>query len=418
MTKFSIAVAFCLGSFAVNAQSLDDINKLLGAEKYVEAKAAIDKHLEDPKNQAKSDAWYFKGRVYNAYSFGNTISDVDKYNLKTQAFEAFKKNQQLDKNDVRLKLEAWNSYLNLYASLYDVGASSFNAKDFDNAFNAFKAAQEVENYILAKNYTYDGAKLNALDTGLVLNTAIAAMQAKKEGDALVYYRKLTDAAVSEKQYMEVYEYLVDYYSKKDDQASLLPLLEKAKTLYPQNEYWIDVEMETVRKKNDKPALFAKYDELIAKDPSSFLLSYNYSIDLFNDIYVGENKPADQTEAKEKLTTVLKNAIANDKGIDASVLMTKHLYNVSSDLSIAANLVKGTKPEDVKKKADLTAKTKTAMAEFITYGNKVSAYYDAQEKLKPIENAKYKELLANMSEVYNYLKDTKKQADTDKKRAAL
>ena len=302
--------------------------------------------------------------------------------------------------------------------MYDVGASSFNAKDFDNAYNAFKAAQEVENYILAKNYTYEGAKLNALDTGLVLNTAIAAMQAKKEEDALLYYRKLTDAGVSEKQYQEVYEYLVDYYSKKDDQANLQPLLDKAKQLYPQNEYWVDVEMETVRKKNDKPALFAKYDELIAKDPSSFLLSYNYSIDLFNDIYVGENKPADQTEAKEKLTTVLKNAIANDKGIDASVLMTKHLYNVSSDLSIAANMVKGTKPEDVKKKADLIAKTKTAMGEFISYGDKVAAYYDAQQKLKPMENAKYKELLANMSEVYNYLKDTKKQAETDKKRAAL
>ena len=419
MTKFSIVAAFCLGSFGLQAQSLDDVNKLLNEEKYVEAKAAIDKLMTDPKNQAKSDAWYFKARTYNAYSFSKTIPDAEKYNAKLQAFEAFKKTQELDKNDVRLKLEGYSSYLNLYAGLYDVGAGAFNAKDYDQAFNAFKSALDVENFILNRKYTYEGTNLYALDTSLVLNTAIAAMQAKKEDEALVYYKKLVDGNVSEKQYQEVYEYLVDYYIKKDDQANLQPTLEKAKRFYPQSDFWIDVEMEAVRKKGDKPALFAKYEELIAKNPTNFLLTYNYAIDLFNNVYVGENKDADQTAEKEKLTTALKAAIANDKGIDATVLMTKHLYNLSSDLSIAANLAKGTKPEDIKKKADLTAKTKAAMNEFLSYGDKVAAHYDPQvATLKPVDKAKYKELLANMSEVYNYLKDPKKQAEIDKKRATL
>ncbi|RYE14167.1 MAG: SGNH/GDSL hydrolase family protein, partial [Sphingobacteriales bacterium] len=88
------------------------------------------------------------------------------------------------------------------------------------------------------------------------------------------------------------------------------------------DFWTDIEMEAVRKKGDKPALFAKYEELIARNPSSYLLTYNYAIDLFNNIYVGDNKLADENAAKEKLTAVLKSAIANDKGIDATVLMTK------------------------------------------------------------------------------------------------
>lgn len=422
MTKFSIAVAFCLGSLAVNAQSLDDVNKLLGSEKYTEAKAAIDKHMADPKNATKSDAWYFKGRTYNAYSYEKTLSEADRYNLKMQAFDAFKKAQELDKNDVRMKLESYNSYLNLYASLYDVGANAFNAKDYENAYNAFKAAQDVEHFIIEKKYTYPNVTLYALDTGLVLNTAIAAMQAKKDNEALVNYRKLVDGNVSDKQYEQVYEYLVDYYYKNKDAGNLTPILEKAKRFYPENEFWTDLEMETVReevkKSGDNAPLFAKYEELIAKNPTNYLLNYNYSIDQFNAIYVGEKKPADENAAKEKLTATLKNAIANDKGIDASVLMTKHLYNASSDLSIAANLAKGTKPEEVKKKADLTAKTKTAMQEFLTYGDKVAAYYDAQPSLKNAEKAKYRELLTNMSEVYNYLKDPKKMAETDKKKGAL
>ncbi|RYY50284.1 MAG: hypothetical protein EOO06_04425 [Chitinophagaceae bacterium] len=422
MTKFSIVVALCLGSLGAAAQNLDDVNKLLNAEKYAEAKAAVDKHLEDPKNAAKSEGWYFKGRAYNAYSYDKSLSPAEKLNLKTQAFEAFKKNQALDKLDIRMKSEMYNSYLNLYASMYDVGAAAFNAKDYENAYNAFKAAQDVESFILDKKYTYNEAKLYTLDTSLVLNTAIAAMQAGKKDEAIAYYRRLTDGNVSDKQYQEVYEYLVDYYSKNGDAANLQAILDKAKKFYPQSEYWADMELEAVRaavkKTGDNAPLFAKYEELIAANPTNYLLNFNYSIDQFNQLYVGDKKNADEDAAKAKLTSTLNNAVAADKGIDASLLMTKHLYNVSSDLSIAANLVKGTKPEDVKKKADLTAKTKTAMAEFLKYGDKVAAYYDAQASLKPVEKAKYKELLTNMSEVYSYLKDAKKMAETDKKKSSL
>lgn len=418
MTKFSIVVLLCVSSLGINAQSIDDVNKLLDQKKLPEAKAAIDKHIADPKNSAKSDAWYFKGRVYNAYSYDKTLPDAERYNLKSAAFEAFQKNQQLDNNDIRMKVESHASYFDIYLGLYDVGAQSFNNKDFENSFNAFKKALEVESFILSKNYTNDNIKLNALDTGLVLNTAITAMQAKKEDEAVNYYMKLVNANVGDKQYQEVYEYLVDYYNKKGDAASMQPILDKAKKFYPQNDYWTDVEMENVRKTGDKAALMAKYEEMIAANPSNYLLVYNYSIDQFNAVYVGDAKPADPDAAKEKLSATLKSAIALDKGIDASVLMTKHLYNQSSDLSVEVTKIKGTKPEDVKKRTDLAAKTKASMTEFLSYGDKVSAHYDAQATLKPIDKAKYKELLTNMSEVANYLKDTKKAADLDKKKASL
>ncbi|MFT3980879.1 MAG: hypothetical protein QM687_10450 [Ferruginibacter sp.] len=418
MKKFSIVFASCFVTVSMMAQSVDDVNKLLGDQKYAEAKAAIDKHLADPKNSGKAEGWYFKGRTYNAYSYDKTLPETERYILKSDAFDAFKKNQELDKNDMRMKLENYASYLDLYGGLYDVGANSFNSKDYETALKGFKKALDVEKYILSKGYTYKDIKLNALDTGLVLNTAIAAMQLKRDEEAVAAYRQLTDANVSDRQYQEVYEYLVDYYAKKADQANLQPLLEKGKKFYPASEFWTDVEMDAVRKSGDKPALFAKYEELIANNPTSFLLPYNYAIELYNNLYVGDAKPADTDAAKAKLTDVLKKSIANDKGIDATVLMTKHLYQVSSDLSIAANMVKGTKPEDVKKKADLVAKAKASMNEFLSYGDKVIAWNDAQASLKPVQKATYKELLANMSEVYNYLKNPTKAAELDKKRAAI
>ncbi|HRE63874.1 MAG TPA: hypothetical protein PKU77_08800 [Ferruginibacter sp.] len=419
MKKFSIVVTACLATFSLMAQSTDDVNKLLGNEKYAEARTAIDKHMADPKNAGKSESWYFKGRTYNAYSYDKTLSATDKLNLKSDAFDAFKKAQELDKNDMRMKLENYGSYLDLYAALYEVGANSFNSKEYENALNSFKKAMEVEKYILAKGYSYKDVKLNALDTPLVLNAAVAAMQAKKEDESVGFYRQLTDANVSGPDYKDIYEYLVDYYFKKEDKANLDVMLPKAKTLYPENEFWTDIEIEAVKKSGDKAALFAKYDELISKNTTSFLLPYNYSIEQYNLLYVGDEKPANAEVAIAKLTETLNKAIANDKGIDATFLMTKHLYQVSSDQSVEITKIKGTKPEDVKKKADLTAKAKASMNEFLGYGDKVIAFYEPQAAtLKPVQKATYKELLTNMSEVYTYLKNTAKAAEIDKKKAAL
>ena len=418
MTKISIVLLLCFCSIAAMSQSLDDINKLMGDKKFTQAKTAIDKHLADPKNATKSDAWYFKGRIYNSLSYDSTVSPMDAYNYKLEAFNAFKKTQELDKNDIRLKVEQYRSYLDLYLGLYDLGARFYNNKDFKNAFNSFKNALEVKDFIMSKNYAFTEVKMNALDTSLVLNTSIAASQDKNDEMAVLYYRQLTDANVSDKNLQEVYEFLADYYSKKGDAANLQAILDKGRKLYPQNEYWTDLEMETVRKTGDKDALFAKYEKMIADNPTSFTLTYNYSIDLFNNLYAKDAKPADIDAAREKLTAALKAAIANDKGIDATVLMTKHLYNVSSDLSIAANLAKGTKPEEIKKKATLVAETNKKMDEFLVYAQQVAVYFDGQASLKPVQKATYQELLGNMSEIYNYKKDAKKAAETDKKRSSL
>ena len=419
MTKISILFLLCLCSFSGMAQSLDDINKLMEKKQFNEAKTAIEKHLADPKNSAKSDGWYFKGRIYNSLSYDTVTAPADAYAYKLQAFDAFKKTQELDKNDLRLKVEAYRSYLDLYLGLFDLGAKFYNTKDYKNASNSFKQALDVKDFMMSKNYTFTEVKLYALDTSLVLNTAIAAAQDKNEDMAVVYYRKLTDANVSDKSFQEVYEFLADYYTRKADLTSQQAILQKGKKLYPQNEYWTDLEMETVRKTGDKTALFAKYEEMMVNNPSSFLLPYNYAIDLFNSFYAKGVKSENISAAsKEKLNSILKLAIANDKGIDASVLMTKYLYNVSSDMSIAANLIKGTKPEDVKRKAAMVAETIKKMDEFLAYGLKVAAFYDALPTMKPVQKATYQELLSNMSEVYNYKKDTKKAAETDKKRQAL
>ena len=69
-------------------------------------------------------------------------------------------------------------------------------------------------------------KLYPLDTSLVLNTATSAIQAKKTDEAVMYYRKLTDADVAGKDYEEVYEFLVDHYSKRMMMPTCLKCLQR------------------------------------------------------------------------------------------------------------------------------------------------------------------------------------------------
>mgnify|MGYP000974197756 FL=1 len=115
---------------------------------------------------------------------------------------------------------------------------------------------------------------------------------------------------------------------------------------------------------------------------------------------------------------LKNAIANDQGIDATVLMANHTYNMASDAVTAASMVKGTKPEDVKKKADLKAVSNKKMDDCIVYSDLVAKYYDGKTDLKPKQVANYKIVLGYLSDIYNLKGDAKKSAEYDKKRTAI
>jgi tetratricopeptide (TPR) repeat protein len=419
MKRLSLLLLFVCAALFSFAQNLEDVNKLTVAKKFPEAKTAIDAYLADPKNVNKADgAWYLKGRIYNILSFENAYTPEQKFALKRDAYDAFKKEQQLDPKDINMKLEAYISYLDLYLGFFDLGANMFNAKQYDQAFTSFTKALEVKDFILGKNYTYTQTKLYPLDTALVMNAAISASQAKKDSIAVIYYRKLTDANVSGSGYEDVYRFLADYYSRRDDQASLTPLLAKAKMFYPADNFWSSIEIAGLQKTGDQAAVFAKYDDMLAKDPHNFGLAYDYSVEMYRKIYMGDNKLSDDAAQKAKLTSVLKIAIAADTGNDARMLMSNHLFNAASDLSIAASMIKGVKPEDVKKKKDMTAASIQLMDEFIPYGEAAIKYFEAQPSLKPVQKVNYKMVLGYMNDVYLAKKDPKKAAEYDKKRQAL
>jgi len=98
---------------------------------------------------------------------------------------------------------------------FDIGAREFNKKNYTTSFDGFKNALAVEEYVRGKNYDYNGFKFPVLDTSLIINTAIAANQSKDEASAVVYYKKLTDANLASEQYLNIYQFLTEYYIKKN-----------------------------------------------------------------------------------------------------------------------------------------------------------------------------------------------------------
>jgi hypothetical protein len=418
MKKYCFFIMLLFVSAAGFSQTLDEINKLVLLQQNKKARESVDKFLSDTKNAAKADGWFYKGRIYNSISKDSGMTSADALKLKGESFEAFKKYQQMDAKGEMFKAENYASYFDLYNSYFDIGAREFNNKNFPLSLEGFKNALLVEEYVKTKGYEYNGFKFPVLDTSLITNAAIAATQAKDEATAASFYRKLTDAGVSGEAYLNIYQYLADYYLRVKDETNANAILEKGRTLYPENDYWTDIELDKVSKTGNKEALFAKYEELMKKNPSKYSLPFNYAAEVFNYLYIGDKKPANAGALKIKLTDILKTAINLDKGIDAKMLMTRHLYNAAYDYQDSSKSIKGAKPADVKKRNDYKTLFLKNVDEAIPYGAGVVDYFAALPALKPVQKANYKNMLDILSQLYATKGDLKKSAEYDKKKATV
>jgi hypothetical protein len=415
---FSLFVTLAIPSFS---QSLDEIGEMMNKKQYVEAKAAIDKHLLDTKNAAKADGWFYKGRIYNTVSRLATTAKPDALSQKTASFEAFQKYQKLaDKNELKMIGENYISYLDLYLGAYDLGANQYNEKEYQIAYNAFSKAQEIENFILDKNYTYTEMKLYRLDTSLLMNTCAAALKIGDTATAIKGYNRLVEANVSGEGYEEIYEFLAKYYNSKKDNANLNSILAKGKKLYPKSNFWSEVELLILTEKGDRAALLAKYDELYKSDPSNFFTGYNYSVELYTSLY-GKDVTKVDVDVANKLTQVLKTTIAVDTSNEANMLMTNHLYNFAADYSIkAASIKEGKvpKPDDAKKKKELATLANAKMDELIPYAETCIKYYGSKTNLKTRAKINYELAAGYLVEVYKIKANLKKVAEYEKLRKSI
>ena len=422
MRKTIIAALFVIAGFVAGAQPVDDALKQLGKSND-KAKEAIDKITADPANAKNADAWYAKAQIYNA------LATDDKYKTSLpdaydQAFDAFKKAYDADPNNKRMMLDLYKTGFVAYEGVANRAAGAYQANNMNAAFEGYKKTIEDGNYLKSKNLSYSGYKVPQLDTGMVFMAGYSAMKLEKTDDALKYFAQIADAKIGkEADYVIPYQFLSYQYKTRKDEANFKKYAELGREVYPKDPYFVTIKIDWARENNNYPELFNGYEELIALQPDSLNNSLSYASEMFDYLFIKnpDKKPADYDATAAKIETQINKTLAKDyEPLSSNLIIGQLYYNQGLDQATEADKLKGTKPEDTKKKTDLKAKSAAKYNQSIPHIEKVTSLLE--QKGVTSLNGKEKSTLRNMyimlGDMYNGTGNKAKAAEYDKKYSSL
>ena len=394
----------------VSAQDFKKVKTYVDANQLDKAKTEIDALIA--KNPNNPEALYYESKVYGAIAANEQFKTLAP-NGREVAFDAFKKAVDSDKDNKLLLLMVTDKYkpiFDLYSGYYDAGIQNFNSATttknkayYDSAMNNFIKANNVGHYIYEKKWA-----LSEIDTPLVLNIGKAAINAENKEQALAAFKKLADSNIVRTKddadgYELAYQWLALHYRDAKDDANLLKYSNLGKQNFPKSDYFDAVLLDYYRANKNYDELFKKYQEVVTKFPDSAKYHFNYANEVFNYIYNSDasTKIANREGLLKTVGSELEKAYsisAND--VTTNWLLGQYYFNAGIDLRDKALAIKGTKPEDVKAKADLIAQAKASYTKAIPYTEKALA--GLEEGFKKSEKSRYKSVADLMQRIYQSL----------------
>jgi tetratricopeptide (TPR) repeat protein len=418
MRKSIITALFAIATLVAGAQ-VDDALKQLGKNND-KAKEAIDKLTADPANAKNADVWYAKAQIYNAIATDDKLkaSVPDAYD---QAFEAFRKAFEIDPNNKRMLLDLYKTGFIAYEGVANKAATAYQANNIDAAYAGYKKTLEYGDWLRAKDLSYSGYKVPKVDTGMVFMAGYTAMKLNKNDEATPYFTKFADAKIGkEADYVIPYQFLSYQYKTKKDEANFKKYTELGREVYPKDPYFTTIKIDWARENNNYPELFSAYEELIALQPDSMNNHLSYASEMFDYLFIKnpDNKPADFDAVAAKLEKETKLAL--DYSPEAANLILAQLYyNEGYSFADQANRVKGTKPEDVKKKKDLNASAVAKYELAIPYTEKEVALLEAKgTSLRGKDKNTLRTMYGILEDIYNAKGNKAKADEYDKKYNAM
>jgi hypothetical protein len=222
---FSLLLA-CIG-FGVYAQKpekfdKDKLNNLifLPVKKWDEAKTLIDKIEQNPKEANNREVQLYKINIYGGIVGDSALygkyPDADK--IAYESFQDFLKKEPDTAKANKLIRDNFtiNAVSTLYANGFNKGRAAFGKKDYATAYDNFKIAADLGNFVIQNGFS-SGGNRNAIDTTTILYTGYSAQSADKPEEAVAYYKLIADRKIALDQGEGVYQNLIDYYSKKNDE---------------------------------------------------------------------------------------------------------------------------------------------------------------------------------------------------------
>jgi hypothetical protein len=439
MRKFLLTGLLAVTVSGLFAQKLSEVKEKIAKDKYDEAKEKLDKVLQDPKSASNPEAQYYKGKVYLHYAALDSADQLQ-YNAVNESFSGYKRTLEIDPEYPLMKIDQNIGLFQLFDIQYNKGIRQYNNKNYDPAFNAFKSALEIQDYIRSKGFSLSQYTPPALDTQLVNLTGASAYLAKKEDQAIQYWEKLADAKIKDNDFKDVYRTVAEYHLAHSNQAKADKYIALGRSLFPDEEFWTSVEFgypgreqaEEAKKLRDqlnsatdaqkkdlqvkidelegKVAVqkFARYEQLLQKYPSNYPLAMDYAIEYFNYTYNNAKKPSDYTARQEKTSTLLVKAISLDPNSAlANYVMGQHLNNQIYDLEEAQRAIKSTAAADVAKRKDITAKINQKYDEMYTYAFKAYELYTAQTNKKDSDKVNLRKAVDQLIDYHDRKKETDK-----------
>ena len=364
MKKFLLLALMAATIQFLQAQDFKKVETNYVIKRYNDAKTEIDKVMADPKAAGKADTWYWKSKVYAAL-YQDSALRVKYPNAYKDADEAFKKFQELDPTYALVKTKGTEGYFDMYRTSFENAIKLFNAKKYEEAAESFLLAVTYSDIIFPKKWVNTTAQF---DTTSLLYLGYAYQNSHKYPEAVKQYTRLADYKVNGESYLDLYKFLVDYFTRNKNEEQFKKYMAISKELYPK-ESWEDFEMDFLDRNYNLTEKSSIYDK---EDAAGTLSEQKYL--LFGELFANVKNKEKELDSLTHVKYNLKAADAFKKAFAKNNQNSLAAYNVGLiyyiifeeyDNKYAANIrnlqsVNANKPpadKDPKKRAAADAKFK-------------------------------------------------------------
>lgn len=224
--------------------------------KWEDAKKEVDKLMADPKVKDKPETLLWKFNVYSEL-YGDSTLKAKYPDAGKQAWDALQQYVAKEPDIKKLKEEGLKGISTLYTQSFNYGKNAFQKSDWNTSFENFSLCQNVSEFIGSHALNTNGKY--TIDTTVVLYTGYAAQNAGKADEAAKRYKALADWKVGEKDFEDIYKFILDYDIRQKNDTSFKKYLAIAKQLYPNDAaVWNQIEMNQMSNTASLKDIMAKY----------------------------------------------------------------------------------------------------------------------------------------------------------------
>ncbi len=226
---------------------------VLAAAKLKNAKESIDKASANAKTATLPQTYALRAAIYTSLAVSDTVTTTATADFAT-AKEALLKAKETDtKNENKNLID--HASLELAQYHLNMGVKEFQDKKYDEAYKSFDAARQII----------------PDDTTAIINTAIAATNAKNYPASIANYNKLLTTNYSKK--LDVYNDLPTLYMANKDTAGAIKSVDEALVKYPNNADLRKTEIIISLQSGQQNNLIAKIEAAIKNEPDNKSLYY-------------------------------------------------------------------------------------------------------------------------------------------------